>query len=198
MKPTKTRTTTPAPQNAAPQATANPVTNTARRDSPMKPTKTRTTTPAPQNAAPQATANPVTNTAMSFRDFYHQGIALAKLATGEHQAILQAHRWVEPTNLKDQHYVLIELKLEDSIIVENSFETGYQIFINHIKKQLGWENRSISIQEILAHLMNNPFKVWVSYTTINGQEYRNVNYIPPKPVTQEPPADDDADEEVPL
>ena len=166
----------------------------------MKPTKTRTLTPAPQNAAPtaQATANPVTNTAISFRDFYHQGVALAKLTAGEHQAILQAHRWVEPTNLKDQPYVRLELKLEDRTIVDNRFETGFQIFINHIKKQLGWENRSVSIQEILAHLMANPFKVWISYATINNQEYRNVNYIPPKPVTQEIPTDDDADEEVPL
>lgn len=163
----------------------------------MKPTKNRTITPAPQNAAPQTTANPVTNTAMSFRDFYHQGVALAKLTAGEHQAILQAHRWIEPANLKDQPYVRLELKLEDRIIVDNRFETGFQIFINHIKKQLGWENRSVSIQEILAHLMANPFKVWISYATVDNQEYRNVNYIPPKPVVQETP-DDEADEEVPL
>lgn len=166
----------------------------------MKPTKERTQTPAPQNAAPtaQATANPVTNTAMSFRDFYHQGVALAKLKTGEHQAILQAHRWVEPKTLKDEPYVRLELKLEDRIIVDNRFETGFQIFINHIKKQLDWEDRSVSIQEIMAYLMSNPFKVWISYATVDNQEYRNVNYIPPKPVAQEIPADDDADEEVPL
>ncbi len=162
----------------------------------MKPTKERTTTPAPQNAAPQATANPVTNTAMSFRDFYHHGIALAKLATGEHQAILQAHRWVEPTNLKDQPYVRLELKLEDRVIVDNRFETGFQIMVNQVKKQLGWEDRTVSIQELLAHLMNNPFKIWISYTVINGMEYRNVNYIPPK-VSQET-LEDNVDEEVPL
>lgn len=165
----------------------------------MKPTRERTPTPAPQNAAPttQATANPVTNTAMSFRDFYHHGVALAKLATGEHTAVLQAHRWVEPTNLKDQPYVRLELKLEDRIIVDNRFETGFQIFINHIKKQLGWEDRNVSIQEILSYLMSNPFKIWISYATVDNQEYRNVNYIPPKPVTQET-TDDNADEEVPL
>lgn len=167
----------------------------------MKPSKERTTTPAPRNAAPtaQATANPVTNTAVSFRDFYHHGIALAKLATGEHQAILQAHRWVEPTNLKDQPYVRLELKLEDRIIIDNRFETGFQIFVNQVKKQLGWEDRSVTIQELLSYLMNNPFKIWISYTVINGAEYRNINYIPPR---QETPADDvddnNADEEVPL
>lgn len=167
----------------------------------MKPSRERTTTPAPQNAAPtaQATANPVTNTAMSFRDFYHRGIALAKLATGEHQAILQAHKWIEPTNLKDQPYVRLELKLGDRVIVDNRFETGFQIMVNQVKKQLGWEDRTVSIQELLAHLMNNPFKIWVSYTVINGAEYRNINYIPPK-VSQETLADDvdNADEEVPL
>ena len=164
----------------------------------MKPTKNRTTTPAPQNAAPQATANPVTNTAMSFRDFYHQGVALAKLTPGEHQAILQAHRWVEPKTIKDEPYVRLELKLEDRVIVDNRFETGFQIFVNHIKKQLGWEDRNVTIQELMSYLMSNPFKVWISYATINNQEYRNVNYIPPKPVTQETLPDDEADEELPL
>jgi len=166
----------------------------------MKPTKNRTSIPAPQNAAPtaQAKANPVTNTAISFRDFYHQGVALAKLTAGEHQAILQAHRWVEPTNLKDAPYVRLELKLDDRVIVDNRFETGFQIFINHIKKQLGWEDRNVSIQEILAHLMAEPFKVWISYATVDNAEYRNVNYIPPRPVVQETPTDDEADEEVPL
>ena len=164
----------------------------------MKMTKNRTQIPAPQNAAPQTTANPVTNTTVSFRDFYHQGIALAKLTPGEHSAILQAHRWVEPTNLKDAPYVRLELKLEDRVIVDNRFETGFQIFVNHIRKQLGWEDRSVSIQEILAHLMTEPFKVWVSYAIVDNVEYRNVNYIPPKPVTQETPTDDEADEEVPL
>jgi hypothetical protein len=164
----------------------------------MKPTKKRTTTPAPQNAAPtQAIANPVTNTTVSFRDFYHQGVALAKLTPGEHSAILQAHKWVEPKTLKDEPYVRLELKLEDRIIVDNRFETGFQIFINHIRKQLGWEDRNVSIQEILAHLMAEPFKVWISYAVVDNTEYRNVNYIPPRPVVQETP-DDEADEEVPL
>lgn len=164
----------------------------------MKPTKERTTIPAPQNAAPtQETANPVTNTTVSFRDFYQQGVALAKLSAGEHQAILKGHRWVEPTNLKDAPYVRLELSLKDRIIVDNRFETGFQIFINQIKKQLGWEDRSVTVQEILSHMMSNPFRVWISYTVINNQEYRNVNYIPPKPVAQETP-DDNADEEVPL
>jgi len=167
----------------------------------MKPSRERITTPAPRNAAPTAreTANPVTNTAMSFRDFYHQGVALAKLTAGEHQAILQAHRWVEPTNLKDQPYVRLELKLEDRVIVDNRFEIGFQIFINQIRKQLGWEDRNVSIQELMSYLMNNPFKVWISYATVDNQEYRNVNYIPPLAQhAKVSDVDNNADEEVPL
>lgn len=166
----------------------------------MKANQARKPMSAPQNAAPiaQATANPVTNATMSFRDFYQQGIALSKLIAGEHTAILQAHRWVEPVDLTSKPYVRLELKLTDRVIVDNRFETGFQIFINHIKKQLGWEDRNVSIQEILTYLMSNSFKVWISYAVVDNQEYRNVNYIPPKPVAQEIPTDDDADEEVPL
>lgn len=130
---------------------------------------------------------------MSLQDFYRTGISLSKLKDGEYEATLQAHALVEPTTPEAKPYVRLELKLADRVIVDNRFEAGLPVALDQIKEQLGKSEEAISVLELLDYLKTTTFKIWISYATLDGKTYRNVNYIAPR---QDQPTDTSGQAEV--
>lgn len=121
---------------------------------------------------------------------YTQGVSLAKLTEGEHSCIIAGHSFVENKEDASKCYIRLELTLEDRTIVDNRFEQGFNVFLSQVKEQLGMSDVTIGIPELLNRLMKKEFKCWITYFTVDGKTYRNVNYLPPiekkAPETQKP------------
>jgi len=100
-----------------------------------------------------------------------------------------------PLNPNPTSYVRLELQLQDRVIIDNKFTTGFAIFESHIKEQLKLDDEPIPVLELLDKLTTTPFSIWISYAMINGKTYRNINYLPPIVQTVAEVADDDEDEE---
>lgn len=125
-------------------------------------------------------------TKQSFFDFYTSGVSLKKLEEGEHTAQLVENVFV-PANeeTKTNPYVRLAFKLEDRTIVDNRFETGFMVFLDQIKQQLGISDKSMPVPELLNLLKSCPIKIYVKYNTVDNKTYRNINFIPFKSEEEE-------------
>lgn len=133
---------------------------------------------------PQST----TSSKQSLIDFYRNGMSLSKLTDGQYQATLQAHTLVEPTLPDAKPYIRLELKLSDRVIIDNRFDQGFQIALDHVKQQLGISDQTIPVSELLESLKETEFTIWVSYAVINNNTYRNISYLAPRETTNTTPA----------
>ncbi|MBP7177234.1 MAG: hypothetical protein KBA53_13595 [Thermoclostridium sp.] len=159
---------------------------------------------APQTGAPtRATVIAPNNAAADFKSFYTNGVALPRLKENtEYKATLQAHKFVEPATINDKPYVRLELKLSDRLVIDNRFQTGFQILINQMIRQYGWEDETHPVQEILSKMSSEEFSLWVSYVTgEDGRVYRNFNFLPPlaqKKVEATAAETEETEDELPL
>ena len=138
------------------------------------------------NILNQSTDNLITNTRQGFKDFFLRGVSLPRLKDGLYEATLKAASFVEADKSKNKDaadYVRLELQLSDRIIVDNRFEKGFGIFESQVKEQLGLQDQTIAIPDLLQLLMKNPFKIWISYQEIEDRTFRNINYIAPRTLT---------------
>lgn len=155
----------------------------------------------PQTGAPtQATVIAPNNAAVDFKSFYINGVTLPRLKENtEYKAILQAHKFVEPATINDKPYVRLELKLSDRLVIDNRFQTGFQILISQMTRQYGWEDETHSVPEILSKMSSEEFSLWVSYATgEDGRVYRNFNFLPPLQKKDEAITADTEEDELPL
>lgn len=164
--------------------------------------KNRINTTIPTGAPTQAAVIAPNNAAADFKSFYTNGVALPRLKEcTEYKATLQAHKFVEPATINDKPYVRLELKLSDRLVIDNRFQTGFQILINQMTRQYGWEDESHPVQEILAKMSSEEFSLWVSYVTgDDGRVYRNFNFLPPLQKKDETTAaeTEETEDELPL
>jgi hypothetical protein len=132
--------------------------------------------------APVTQAPSTQTTKRSLFDFYTSGIALSKLKEGKHTATLKSHQFIAGEGADAKPYVRLELDLPDRMIVDNRFEAGFSIFLDHIKEQLGKSDDNIAVQDLLSNLISEKtqFNIWISYVTEDNRTYRNINYLPPK------------------
>jgi hypothetical protein len=104
--------------------------------------------------APVTQAPSTQTTKRSLFDFYTSGIALSKLKEGKHTATLKSHQFIAGEGADAKPYVRLELDLPDRMIVDNRFEAGFSIFLDHIKEQLGKSDDNIAVQDLLSNLIS--------------------------------------------
>lgn len=122
----------------------------------------------------------------SLEAFFHSGVSLHKLQAGDYGAKIH-NATIVSANTSDPNskpYVRVELQLLDDgrIIVDNRFQTGFQIMIDQLKTQLGMDSLDIAVQDLIAHCKQHSFRVWITYQEVEDKTYRNVNYREPKVV----------------
>lgn len=116
-------------------------------------------------------------------NFYKEGISMPQLNEGEYRATLKSHKLVDTK--PENPYITLEFKTESGrILRENSFNQGFQIFISHLKQQLGMGNEEIGVQEFLDKLIEDKteFTIWITkYTPAKGGQTRsNFHFLEPR------------------
>ena len=137
---------------------------------------------------------------ISLSEYFKSGISLAELKEGEYEAEILKFTLIEATQTSPE-YVRIDLKLPDRVTNDNRFAVGFRIFESQIKRQLGIEDKEMSIPELCQTAMKQPIKVWVSYYTdpSSRKRYRNINYLAPETTqeTDEPTTSETTEPEIP-
>lgn len=116
-------------------------------------------------------------------NFYKEGISMPQLNEGEYRAILKSHRLVDTK--PENPYIALEFETESGrILKENRFNQGFQIFISHLKQQLGMGDEEIGVQDFLNKLVadKTKFTIWITkYTPANGGQTRsNFHFLEPR------------------
>lgn len=116
-------------------------------------------------------------------NFYKEGISQPQLKEGVYTCRLKSHRLVDTK--PENPYIALEFETETGrILKDNRFNQGFQIFISHIKQQLGRADEEIAVMDLLNELVEQgtKFKIWVTkYTPANGGQTRsNFNFLEPR------------------
>lgn len=116
-------------------------------------------------------------------NFYKEGISMPQLNAGVYKCTLVSHKLVDTK--PENPYVALEFKTESGrILKENRFNQGFQIFVSHIKQQLGRGDEEIGVMELLNELVEKKteFNIWITkYTPANGGQTRsNFNFLEPR------------------
>ena len=115
--------------------------------------------------------------------FYKEGISQPQLKEGVYTCKLKSHKLVDTK--PENPYIALEFETETGrILKDNRFNQGFQIFVSHIKQQLGRADEEIAVMDLLNELVENgtKFKIWVTkYTPANGGQTRsNFNFLEPR------------------
>lgn len=115
--------------------------------------------------------------------FYKEGISQPQLKEGVYKCTLVSHKLVDTK--PENPYIALEFKTETGrILKDNRFNQGFQIFVSHIKQQLGRADEEIGVLELLDELVTNKteFNIWITkYTPANGGQTRsNFNFLEPR------------------
>ena len=116
-------------------------------------------------------------------NFYKEGISMPQLNEGEYKATLKSHKLVDTK--PENPYIALEFETESGrILKENRFNTGFQIFVSHLKQQLERGDEEVGVQEFLDKLVTKKtkFTIWVTkYTPANGGQTRsNFHFLKPR------------------
>lgn len=116
-------------------------------------------------------------------NFYKEGISMPQLNEGEYKATLKSHKLVDTK--PENPYIALEFETESGrILRENRFNQGFQIFISHLKQQLGMGDEEVGVQEFLDKLIadKTELTIWVTkYTPANGGQTRsNFHFLEPR------------------
>lgn len=115
--------------------------------------------------------------------FYKEGISMPQLNEGVYKCKLISHKLVD-TN-PENPYVALEFVTESGrTLKENRFNQGFQIFVSHLKQQLGRGDEEIGVLDFLNELIENEtkFNIWITkYIPANGGQTRsNFNFLEPR------------------
>ena len=121
-------------------------------------------------------------------NFYKEGISMPQLSEGVYKATLIKHELV--STKPENPYIALEFKTESGrILKENRFNQGFQIFVSHLKQQLGKGDEEIEVQTFLNQLIEEEteFNIWITkYTPANGGQTRsNFNFLEPRKKNEE-------------
>ena len=157
------------------------------------PRATRPRNTAPTTAPNNSNLTPVTR--QSLEDFYRSGVSLPQLKDQEYPAQIIGHQYVPPkagSAPGAEGYIRLDIKLPDRQINDNRFSAGFAVFLNEIKEQLGMQDSTVPVQDLLNTILGQPIKLWISHVVVDGKTYRNVNFkapaAPPK-TTDDGPID---------
>ena len=119
-------------------------------------------------------------------NFYKEGISMPQLNEGVYKCKLISHKLVDTK--PENPYVALEFKTENGrILKENRFNQGFQIFVSHIKQQLGRGDEEIGVMDLLNELVENEteFNIWITkFVPANGGQTRsNFNFLEPRKKT---------------
>ena len=119
-------------------------------------------------------------------NFYKEGISMPQLNEGVYKCKLISHKLVDTK--PENPYVALEFKTENGrILKENRFNQGFQIFVSHIKQQLGRGDEEIGVMDLLNELVENEteFNIWITkFIPANGGQTRsNFNFLEPRKKT---------------
>ena len=112
-------------------------------------------------------------------NFYKEGISQPQLKEGVYTCKLKSHKLVDTK--PENPYIALEFETETGrILKDNRFNQGFQIFVSHIKQQLGRADEEIAVMDLLNELVEKgtEFKIWITkYTPANGGQTRsNFNF----------------------
>lgn len=118
--------------------------------------------------------------------FYKEGISMPQLNEGVYKCKLTSHKLVDTK--PENPYVALEFVTESGrTLKENRFNQGFQIFVSHLKQQLGRGDEEIGVLEFLNELIENEteFNIWITkYIPANGGQTRsNFNFLEPRKKT---------------
>lgn len=116
-------------------------------------------------------------------NFYKEGISQPQLKEGVYTCKLKSHKLIDTK--PENPYIALEFETETGrILKDNRFNQGFQIFISHIKQQLGRADEEIAVMDLLNELVEKgtEFKIWITkYTPANGGQTRsNFNFLEPR------------------
>ena len=116
-------------------------------------------------------------------NFYKEGISQPQLKEGVYTRKLKSHKLIDTK--PENQYIALEFEKETGrILKDNRFNQGFQIFISHIKQQLGRADEEIAVMDLLDELVEKgtKFKIWITkYTPANGGQTRsNFNFLEPR------------------
>ena len=116
-------------------------------------------------------------------DFYKKGISQPQLNEGVYTCKLVEHKLVE-TNPENPYIALTFETNTGRKLTDNRFNQGFQIFVSHLKQQLGRGDEEVAVLEFLNNLIKEKteFKIWITkYTPANGGQTRsNFNFLEPR------------------
>ena len=85
-------------------------------------------------------------------NFYKEGISQPQLKEGVYTCKLKSHKLVDTK--PENPYIALEFETETGrILKDNRFNQGFQIFISHIKQQLGRADEEIAVMDLLNELV---------------------------------------------
>lgn len=119
--------------------------------------------------------------------FYKEGISQPQLKEGVYNCTLRSHKLVDTK--PENPYIALEFEVVETgrVLTDNRFNQGFQIFISHLKQQLGRADESVNVLEFLNGLIadKTEFKIWITkYTPANGGQTRsNFNFLEPRKTT---------------
>lgn len=115
--------------------------------------------------------------------FYKEGISQPQLHEGVYTCYLKSHKLVDTK--PENPYIALEFVTDTGrVLRENRFNQGFQIFISHLKQQLGRADEEVVVADFLNGLVADKtmFKIWITkYTPANGGQTRsNFNFLEPR------------------
>lgn len=115
--------------------------------------------------------------------FYKEGISMPQLNEGVYKCKLVSHKLVDTK--PENPYIALEFITENGrTLKENRFNQGFQIFVSHLKQQLGRGDEEIGVLDFLNELVENEteFNIWITkYVPANGGQTRsNFNFLEPR------------------
>ena len=111
---------------------------------------------------------------------------MPQLNEGVYKCKLVSHKLVDTK--PENPYIALEFVTESGrTLKENRFNQGFQIFVSHLKQQLGRGDEEIGVLEFLNELIENEteFNIWITkYIPANGGQTRsNFNFLEPRKKT---------------
>lgn len=108
---------------------------------------------------------------------------MPQLNEGVYKCKLVSHKLIDTK--PENPYIALEFITENGrTLKENRFNQGFQIFVSHLKQQLGRGDEEIGVLDFLNELVNNQteFNIWITkYIPANGGQTRsNFNFLEPR------------------
>jgi hypothetical protein len=137
--------------------------------------------PNPNNNAPEVTEGQQPTGKLSFREYMTVGVSKCLLKDGKYPAKIIAAKFVQDEKDETKDYLRLEIQLADRIVVENRFVSGYFIFEREIKIQLGMQDKTLPVGELMSEIQNKDINIWykTQVSTKDNRSYQNMYFSEP-------------------